>query len=157
MLDREQLDELSRLFAEKLFERYPEWEAAARHCPEQPLSFCVEWDSPVKGRSIGCTTENGEITVFFGGWHGHYGDWRGENDQEAVEEALRDVADILNDRAIVEATYRVGDCTGAGLVWLGENEPSSYVIAADAKVSDESSEETRIQSWSGRLDEVKKS
>jgi len=126
------------------------------HDEDQPNAFGIVWPSPVKERSILCTTIDEEINVSFGDWHGHYGPWLNQSDSEAVETALSTVAAILNDEAVVEVSYLASGWAGSRLVHMGEYKDTSIVIAVEEEAGDDLTLETRIQSWSGRLDEVKK-
>lgn len=154
MLQRDQLDELSQLFAERLFERYPEWEAAARHDTEQPDAFCLEVPSPVEGRYLWCTTADYEITIGFGAWHDHYGYF---SDEEATEDALRTIATILSDTSVVESLYRNGKWAVTRLTGIEDAEPLVEPLVMIGSEPPHGPLELRVQSWSGRLDKVERS
>jgi hypothetical protein len=119
VLDRASLDELSRNFADRLFSDFGAWEERAELLMDaQGLptgAFRLSISQPRGERSLDVRTDEGEITVSFGFWHGHYGSYLGISDQEAIAEAVEDIQGILQDRLVVKASYKGGAWSGSSL------------------------------------------
>lgn len=87
------------------------------------------------------TTENEELTWFFGGWHGHY-----EADTEAqIAEVFAQIDDVFRDRVLALAYARDGKWAGGTLAKTREQIFTGYFEGFPGSVE--------VRSWTGSRDE----
>jgi hypothetical protein len=73
-------------------------------------------------RSLGISTQDGEITLWFGECHNHYADWTGASEAELVGEMVVKVVLLLTGAERSYSAWAGDDCLGGG--WLrGGAEP----------------------------------
>jgi hypothetical protein len=144
MVSFAELDDFSRRFAERLFDRYPEWRQHAVLDPEggvPPGSFHVTVPSPRTGNELWVRSYFKQITIDFGphGWHEHFGEWSGSSESAIFDTALRFLDDLLNDRVVVITRRLFGRP-----MW-------TEAIRAD-RVRPPLFGRLEVYSWSGKLD-----
>lgn len=144
-----ELNEYSKSFAKKLFEKYPELEGFA-HVAES------EWADPgtlevvvlgpdVNHGDLKISCDGGEITIDFEGeWHGHYAaEWAGDDREEGFEKALEFLERFMNEDLVILSRYKYGKWLEAAM-GAPENRPSHKELAEGERVL--------IRSWKGTYD-----
>jgi hypothetical protein len=144
MVSFAELNDFSRRFAERLFDKYPEWREHAVIDPDddlQPGSFHVTVPSPGSGGELWVRTYANQITVDFGphGWHEHFGEWSGSGESAIFDAALRFLDDLMNDRVVVITRRLFGRPMWTEAIPAGSVQ-RPLIGGVD------------VYSWSGRLD-----
>lgn len=141
------LNDFASAFAQALFEAFPWLRDHARlHEVEgvQPGSLVVEFDPPPprKDCTFWITTDQDEITVGFGMFHGHFA-WPRPTADDWWEDPLDFIRDLTEDRVLVEDWTKGGKWSGSSTL-AADAEPDVSGLMPDHVVL--------IRSWSGRLD-----
>ena len=105
-----------------------------------PGSFLVEVPSPADAdQRLWVATDPGEITVGFGlhGWHGHFGEFIDMDEAAATVAALEEIADIVNERAVIATSFRDGRAV------------SSELLRADTPIDTRHADYVEVVSWKG--------
>jgi hypothetical protein len=138
------LDPLSLSFAEALFGRYPDWRRHAREeaRPAGEGAFLVVEVPPPAGakhdQNLWIDTD-GEITIGFAEWHGH---WSWPHDPADIRCCPLDaITRILDEADIVEAVREDGRLRRSS---LGPFEPGEDVEPRPGRVV-----EVKVTSWHG--------
>jgi len=98
------LDAFSHRFADILFDAFPAWRAYARYddtegVPAGTIYLIIPHPDDTKRLYI--WTEDEEVTVGWCGWHTHFGRWLGISDEEAYQQAMSMIHDILSETVVV--------------------------------------------------------
>ena len=142
-MDLDLLDAHSRRFADALLCEYPEWAPYLQVSPYEGAegALLVEVPAPHPGgTALLIDTENDEVTVWFAGWHEHFGAWTGDTDEESLRAALDAVRDIVEERLL------------AVMAMDGERWRRSWDVAPGEPVETRHGEQTRVRSWCGTYD-----
>jgi hypothetical protein len=84
-------------------------------------TLVVHIPCPIPDRpGIAIYTDDGEITVEYDRWHAHYDCWSDVPHEDAFNDFLACVHDLLLERIAVAVTMRGGDWAGSQIIELGE-------------------------------------
>lgn len=107
MIDVATLNGFSARFAQRLFERYPEWREHAEMDPGQRDTLRVAVAAPT-GAELVVRTYFDQITIDFGRWHTHIGDWSGPDENARFEKALETIDAIVSGKSVVVTRFVFG-------------------------------------------------
>ena len=153
MIDLDQLNAHSRLFADLLFRQYPQWLQHARFDPYEDFekeALLVEIPSPVDGSSNGLfiTTSEWEISIGFGeSFHTRFGTSGDSEIGSFNENALRFLNDFVNERIVIATASQDGE-------WLGGWKIDLRKTGLDT-ISVEAGEKVIVRSWMGTFNREK--
>jgi hypothetical protein len=103
------LDELSRLFAEKLFDRFPEWKSYGRVVADKTGDVLeVHVPQPEGDSALHISTWDGEITIGFDMWHTHIGPYLGLDVSESIADAISTLESFVAEETVVKVEYKDG-------------------------------------------------
>lgn len=150
MLDLDRLNAHSRLFADMLFKRWPEWLQHARFDPYEDFekeALLVEVPRPVDGSSHGLfiTTSEWEVSIGFGeSFHSRFGSSGDPGEGNFMEEALTFLEDFVREDVVIATASEDGE-------WLGGWKIDRRRQSLD-DVDVEPGVRVRIRSWLGNHD-----
>ncbi len=153
MIDLQRLNDHSREFAVRLFKAYPEWIRYARFDPYEdfePEALLVEVPREVDGARHGLfiTTSEWEISVGYGeSFHTRFGvegEAPGGKDGDFYADALRFIADFVEERVVVATASEDTEWLGAWLIDLREQDLGDLEVAPGEAV--------KVRSWRGTHD-----
>ncbi|PID80761.1 hypothetical protein CSB20_05780 [bacterium DOLZORAL124_64_63] len=150
MLDLDRLNAHSRLFADMLFKRWPEWLQHARFDPYEDFekeALLVEVPRPVDGSSHGLfiTTSEWEVSIGFGeNFHSRFGSSGDPDEGNFMDEALHFLNDFVNEDVVIATASENGE-------WLGGWKIDRHRENLD-DVAVEPGVHLRIRSWLGTYD-----
>lgn len=108
MIDPGKLNGFSARFAARLFERHPEWRDNAAIDADAPGdTLRVEVTAPT-GATLTIRTYFDQITIEFGHWHDHIGEWSGPDEDARFEKALQFIDDLVSGRRVVVTRFLFG-------------------------------------------------
>ena len=143
--DEDLLDEMSTNFAAALFGCRPEWRAFAKmgQAEGEPESWLELHVPSPAGETLIVTTDDGEVTVAFGGYHEHF-TWPALQDETHGDPI--DFIDAIVTEQIYVASARDSSRThGAWLMRPGESLPrGDYTLGGATDIS--------ARSWLGAYD-----
>ncbi len=150
MIDLERLNAHSRLFADLLFRRWPQWLQYARFDPYEDFekeALLVEIPCPADGASHGLfiTTSEWEISIGFGdSFHTRFGTSGEHGEKSFNEEAMKFLMDFVDERIVIATASENGEWLGGWKLDLRKSEIESIEVAPGEKVS--------VRSWLGTYD-----
>ncbi len=150
MIDLDRLNAHSRLFADLLFQQFPQWLQYARFDPYEDFekeALLVEIPCPADGSSHGLyiTTSEWEVSVGFGdSFHTRFGTSGDSVEKSFYDEALVFIADFVTEKIVLATASENGEWLGGWKLDLRDNEISSIKVEAGEKVI--------VQSWLGTHD-----
>ncbi|WP_309646628.1 hypothetical protein [Phenylobacterium sp.] len=144
-----ELDEISRSFAEALFALYPQWRhlgVAQREQGDDHAYLELNVASPGGKERLLISTEGGEVTVDFGGYHSHF-DWPPPEEDLLghSNEPMAFIAGILTDQLFAASAWSGTEWRGSWPTSPGQKVPTADYVLAGAKT-------IRVRSWSGQQD-----
>ncbi len=150
MLDLERLNAHSRLFADQLFRRWPQWFRHARFDPYEDFekeALLVEVPRPVDGSTHGLfiTTSEWEISIGFGdSFHTRFGSSGDSGPGNFMEDALEFLGDFVAERIVIATASEDGEWLGGWKIDLRSQELGAVEVDPGVKY--------KIQSWLGTHD-----
>jgi hypothetical protein len=146
------LDAFSQRFADLLFFEFPTWRWYARYddTPDIPKDtiYLIVPNSAVEEMPLYIWTEDEEVTVGWCGWHTHFGRWLGINDEEAYQQAMSMIHNIVEEKVIIVIhSNREGEVKSAGVLPFDEDlgDECAYLKAHPEL-------QMCIRSWNGSYD-----
>jgi hypothetical protein len=108
--------ELTKLFTEALFAKFPSWQTLAKPVSEPSGKVAIKIEVPQENSEyiLYLSTTDGEITVGFADiapgdeWHTHVGPFLGITEEESVLQAVNIIEDFVNEEAVVIVVKRDG-------------------------------------------------
>jgi hypothetical protein len=152
MIDLEQLNDHSRLFADMLFRRWPQWLQYARFDPYEDFekeALLVEIPRPVDGSSHGLfiTTSEWEVSVGFGeSFHTRFGSSGDPGENNFLEEALVFIKDFVEENIVIATASENDEWLGGWKIDLRSTGLDSVEVDPGVQV--------HIRSWKGSFDRV---
>jgi len=150
MLDLDKLNAHSRLFADMLFKRWPEWLRHARFDPYEDFekeALLVEVPRPVDGSSHGLfiTTSEWEVSVGFGdSFHSRFGSSGDPDEGNFMEDALRFLTDFVNEDVVIATASEEGEWLGGWKIDRRRQDLDDVDVEPGVRL--------RIRSWLGNFD-----
>ncbi|MCP4293285.1 MAG: hypothetical protein GY780_15785 [bacterium] len=151
MIDLQQLNAHSKLFAELLFRQWPEWGKYAKFDPYEDFekeALLVEVPRPVDGSSHGLfiTTSEWEISVGFGeSFHTRFGSDGDSKNSNFNEKAIEFIRDFIDEKVVLANARENGEWLGGWKIDLRETSLHSVEV--------ESGVEVFVTSWLGTHDQ----
>lgn len=147
-MDIQKLDELSRKVADSLFAQFPEWRKLARVQPGADGTDYLEMEigaPPESGVDHGLTitTENGEVTIGFDYYHGHFFGQVGDGVRVGADYAIHLVSEIVNERIPVISWWQDGALVAFSTIESGKALMDDSLVGPYDKI--------RVRSWKGNL------
>ncbi len=152
MIDLEQLNAHSRLFANMMFRKWPQWFQHARFDPYEDFekeALLVEVPRPVDGSSHGLyiTTSEWEISIGFGdSFHTRFGSSGDPGEGNFMEEAMEFLTDFVEEKFVIATASEDGEWLGGWKIDLRTQELDDLDVEPQVKIN--------IQSWLGTFDRV---
>jgi len=152
MIDLEQLNAHSRLFAKMMFRKWPQWFQHARFDPYEDFekeALLVEVPRPVDGSSHGLyiTTSEWEISIGFGdSFHTRFGSSGDPGEGNFMEEAMEFLTDFVEEKFVIATASEDGEWLGGWKIDLRTQELDDLDVEPQVKIN--------IQSWLGTFDRV---
>lgn len=139
------LDDFSRDVAKRLFARFPQWQqlATIERAEDGSGYLRLEVEAPPESAAasgLSVTTSDGEMTIEFDYYHGHFGGQVGDG---GIEAAVRFVLDLVDESIPVVSWWRNGE-----LVAWSTIEDGSPLLGEDLVGPHD---HIRIRSWKGAL------
>jgi len=141
------LSEYASGFAGRLFESFPWLEEHAKVDPHPETdagSLLVEYSpEPIRELcQLRISTDRGEVTIGFGRFHSHF-DWPRPDDDEWWEDPLAFLADLIEERTLIQDWTKGGKWSGSSTLERGA-EPDLTDMGQDNLV--------HVRSWTGSWD-----
>lgn len=138
-------------FNRAIFEKYPKWREFVRTEGNEEAGGDLYISVPraTKGGEdpvgLGVSGDEIEVTISFGGWHGHFGAWwsdEEDRDEKDLRETFETIERILNDKLVAVVAKK-----NKGWKWAALMEPGETIELEEGEVA-------HVTSWSGKLDKV---
>ncbi len=147
-MDAQGLDDFSRSVAERLFVQFPDWrELAQIERAEDGTSYLLLEVAAPTDASAACgltvTTDNGEVTVGFDYYHGHFFGQIGDGEHFGTDYALHFMSRLLNEEIAVVSWWLAGNLVAFSTIENGK------ALMDDDLVGKHDQE--RVRSWKGTL------
>jgi len=150
MIDLEQLNAHSRMFADMLFRRWPQWLQHARFDPYEDFekeALLVEVPRPVDGSSHGLfiTTSEWEVSIGFGeSFHTRFGSSGDPGEDNFLEEALVFLTDFVEEKIVIATASENDEWLGGWKIDLRHKGIEAIDVDSGVLVN--------IRSWKGSFD-----
>jgi len=150
MIDLDRLNAHSRLFANMMFRKWPEWFQHARFDPYEDFekeALLVEVPRPVDGSSHGLyiTTSEWEISIGFGdSFHTRFGSSGDPEEGNFLEEAMDFLIGFVEENIVIATASEDGEWLGGWKIDLRTQAVENIEVEPDVKIN--------IQSWLGSHD-----
>lgn len=147
-MDIHRLDEFSRKVADSLFAQFPEWRKLARIEPAADGAGYLQLEiaAPLESATdhgLTITTENGEVTVSFDYYHGHFFGQVGDGERVGADYAIHLVSELVNERIPVISWWQDGALVAFSTIESGKALMEDSLVGPYDKI--------RVRSWKGNL------
>ncbi|OPZ81910.1 MAG: hypothetical protein BWY76_02882 [bacterium ADurb.Bin429] len=146
------LNAFSQHFADILFRAFPEWRKYARYDDTEGVAagtihIIVPHPEDTEKR-LDIWTVNDEVTVGWYGWHTHFNNWSGISDEDAYQQAMSMIRDLIDDEFILAVCFDHDGTVGRAWEYsVGDDFAEAYTYQkkhADKQVC--------LRSWRGSHD-----